>query len=103
MKVVLFFSRFAFICNIAFLLFVFFSWVEIKRPKAAGDRVLEISFVKELIITLGFTAILTNLVMNIIYAIFWSRGRLKVMPRWLIIANVLFLLLQFYYFFVFNF
>jgi hypothetical protein len=103
MKVVSFFSRFTFICNIAFLLFVFFSWQQPKQPvKSASGTVLHVPFAKELIITLGFTAIIINMIMNIVYLFVLSSGRLKALPRWLIITNFLFLLLQFCYFFLFN-
>jgi len=71
-----------------------------KPVKISGDRVLPIPFVKELIITLGFTAIFINFIMSVIYLIFLFSAKLKATPRWLIIANVLFLLIQVYYFFL---
>ncbi len=102
MKIVLFLSRFTFVCNIAFALFVFFRWLEIRKPaEVPGDRVVNIPFFKDLIITLGAAAIIINLIMNIIYFIFLLTGKLKVFPRWLIVSNFLFLLLQICYFFLF--
>jgi hypothetical protein len=103
MKVLLFLSRFTFICNIAFLLFVFFSWREAGKPaKAVGDRLIDVPIAKELIIILGFTAILINVIMNIVCLIYLLSRRSQALPRWLIVANFLFLLLQFCYFFLFN-
>ena len=103
MKVVLFFLRFTFICNIAFLLFVFFNWMERRKPvKSDSDVVIPIPFLKDLIITLGFAAIVINLAMNIIFLICFLSGKLKLFPQWLVAANVLFLLIEFYYFFLFK-
>ncbi|MBA2561844.1 MAG: hypothetical protein H0V14_02850, partial [Chitinophagaceae bacterium] len=76
--------------------------LEIKKPvEVPGDRVVNIPFFKDLIVTLGFMAIIINLIMNIIYFIFLLTGKLKVFPRWLIVSNFLFLLLQICYFFLF--
>jgi len=103
MKVVLFLSRFTLICNITFLLFVFFRWVEAGKLVKDVDNsiVIGLPFIKELIVILGFTAIIINLITIIIYFIFLLSGKLKRLPRWLVMTNVLFLLLQFYYFFLF--
>ncbi len=70
MKVISFFSRFAVICNIAFLLFIFFSKLEIQKPVTQGrDTVIAVPFLKDLVITLGISAIIINLVMCIVYAV----------------------------------
>lgn len=103
MRAVLFLLRFTFICNLAFLLFVFFSRTEAVDPaKAGGDMLVGLPFVKGLIITLGFTAILVNGIMNIVCLFLLLSRRLRLLPRWLIITNFLFLLLQVYYFFILN-
>jgi len=69
--------------------------------KTGGDGiVIGLSFVKELIVILGFTAIIINLIAVIIYFIFLLSGKLKQLPTWLVLTNFLFLLLQFYYFFL---
>jgi hypothetical protein len=103
MKVALFLSRVTFICNIAFLLFVFFTWQEQRGPvKVAPGTVIHVPLAKEIIIILGFTAIIINLLMNIAYLIFALTGKNTILPRWLVAANFVFLLLQFCYFFLFN-
>jgi len=94
MKVILFFSRFTFICNIAFLLFVFFSWREAGKPSNARDTVIALPFLKEVVIILGFTAIVINLAMNIVYLVCFLSGKAKLLPRWLVAVNALFLLIQ---------
>src|SRR5688572_23466481 len=100
MRVVLVFSKFAFICNIAFLAFAFFRWLEKRKPAATpADIVIPVPFIKELIIILGFTAIFINLIINVVYLIFLLSGTFKQLPQRLSMANALFLLLQFFYFF----
>jgi hypothetical protein len=103
MKVVLFLSRFTFICNIAFLLFVFFRWIESgTHVKASGEKLIPVPFVQEVIITLGFSALIINLVMNLFYLGILMLGRIKALPSWLVITNFLFLLLEIFYFFFYK-
>ncbi|MEP6615682.1 MAG: hypothetical protein ABJA57_03845 [Ginsengibacter sp.] len=103
MKVVLFFSRFTFICNIAFLLFIIFRWIEVKNTlRAQGDVVFPVPFLKSVVITLGFSAIVINLAMNIVYLLLLLFPRSKKFSSWLVITNFLFLILQVYYFFFYK-
>jgi hypothetical protein len=100
MKVISFFSRFAFICNIAFLLFVFFNITEAKKPvNHSRDTVQAVPFFKDLIITLGFSAIVINLLVCIVYTILIIVGKKSHVPKWLAILNFIFLGFQFYFFF----
>ena len=100
MRVFNFLSKFTFICNIAFLLFVFFRWLELKKPAAtSADKVVDVPFFKDLIITLGVSAIIINLLMNIFYVLFLARGKMKSIPLWLPVVNFMFLILQIIYFF----
>lgn len=101
MKVLSFFSRFAIVCNIAFLLFVLFSKIEAQKPVTQGrDTVVAVPFFKDLIITLGISAILINLIMCIIYAVIVVMGRQRIIPKWLAITNFLFFIFQVIYFFL---
>ncbi len=100
MKVVSFFSRFAIICNIAFLLFVFFQKMEAhKRVSESSDTVIAVPYFKNIIITLGVAAILVNILMCIVYSILIIIGKQHMIPKWLAIVNLLFLILQFLYLF----
>jgi len=100
MKVISFFSRFAFICNIAFLLFVFFSKLEAKKPVIQGRNTVEaVPFFKDIIITLGFSAIVINLLMCLVYVMLIVSHKQLYIPKWLAIINFIFLVLQFIYFF----
>ena len=100
MRLFNFLSKFAFICNIAFALFVLFRWMEMKKPvSSAGDRLIAVPFLKDLVITLGFSAIAINLLMNVFYFLFLMRGKLKKMSLLLPVINFMFLIVQVFYFF----
>ncbi|MEO5781772.1 MAG: hypothetical protein ABIQ07_00785 [Ginsengibacter sp.] len=101
MRLFNFLSKFTFICNIAFALFVLFRWMEIKKPvSGAGDKLIAVPFLKDLVITLGFSAIAINLLMNIFYLLFLVRGKLKNMSLLLPVINFIFLVVQIFYFFL---
>lgn len=100
MKVVSFFSRFAIVCNIAFLLFIFLGEMEARKPVTGEmDRIIAVSYVKDIVITLGVAAIIINILLCTIYAILIIIGRQKLIPKSLAVVNCLFLILQFLYFF----
>ena len=100
MRLFRFLSKFTFICNIAFLLFVFFRWLEMRKSgHGAPDKVIPVPFLKDLIITLGYSAIVINLLMNIFYFLFLISGKLKGTPVLLPVINFIFLIVQIYYFF----
>ncbi|MEO8110980.1 MAG: hypothetical protein ABI594_13140 [Ginsengibacter sp.] len=100
MKVLAFFSRFAIVCNVAFLLFIFFSRLEAHKHVTQGkDVAVAVPFFKDLIITLGVLAIIVNLIMCIVYAIVIVLGRQRILPRTLVIINFLFFIFQVFYFF----
>lgn len=100
MKVILFLSRFTLICNIAFLIFAVLRWVEKSKPvKAGNEKLIPLPFVQEVIVTLGFSALVINLVMNLFYLGIFMLGRLKKYPTWLIVTNFLFLIVEIIYFF----
>lgn len=100
MKVIAFFSRLTIICNIAFLLFIFLARMEAQQPVTQKqDTVVAVSYFKDIIITLGVAAIMINLIMCVIYAVLIIIGRQRLLPKWLAMVNVLFLIFQFIYFF----
>ena len=80
-----FFSKVAFICNICFLLALIIQWMP--RPPE-GEAVATT-------IILGYVfAAIVNLIINVWCAILFFSGKLlnNLVPRWLIIANFLFLI-----------
>jgi hypothetical protein len=100
MKVISFFSRFTMICNFCFLLFIFLGRLEARKAVTPGTgKVVPVPYFKDIIITLGVSAIIINLIMCIVYSIIVIIGRQQLLPKWLVIVNFLFLILQFLYFF----
>ena len=71
-----------------------------KNPvHGSGDKLKTVPIFKDIIITLGFSAIVINLLMNIFYFLFLISGKLKNMPLLLPVINFIFLLVQICYFF----
>ena len=100
MKVISFFSRLTIICNIAFLLFIFLGKMEAQKPVTQSrETVVAVPFFKDIIITLGVSAIAINLIMCLIYSVIVIIGRHKMLPKWMAFVNLLFLIFQFLYFF----
>jgi len=100
MKVIAFFSRLTIICNIAFLLFIFLAKMEARKPATHNaDTVVAVSYFKDIIITLGISAILINLLMCIVYSVIVITGKYILLPKWLAAINFVFLIFQFIYFF----
>lgn len=103
MKALHFFSKVAFICNICFALFAVMAVLEPTRPaENIPDIVRWFSFIKDIIITLGFLAIIINLIVCMVYLILLFMKRKSIIPTKLALANFLFLVVQVLYFFVFN-
>ncbi len=73
-----------------------------KAAHGNSDIVIPVPFLKNLIITLGFTAIIINLAMNLVYLMLMLSADSKKISSWLAIANFLFLILQVYYFFFYK-
>ena len=75
--------------------------MELKKPvhEAATDRVVAVPFLKDLVIVLGISAIVINILMNIFCFLFLVRGKHKNIPAWLPVINFMFLIVQLIYFF----
>ena len=100
MRVIRFLSKFTFICNLTFLVYVMLTWLEAKsKINGSPGNMLQIPFLKELIIILGYSAIFINFIMIIIYLVLLLTRRLFV-PKWIVIANFVFLLIEIYYHFL---
>ena len=93
MRRVLFFSRVAFLCNICFLLafsIQLTNWVKNEELKAT---IIMVGYV------MGF--IVNPLIVLTYLVIFVSaRKKLKLIPSWLLTANILFLVIQILYIFL---
>ncbi len=90
MRWLLFLSRIAFICNLFFLLTVLLQW----RNLGGNDAVIST------IIIIGYVfAVLVNPLVNIFYLFMLIRKKplLRRLPKWLVLSNFIFLLLQLQY------
>lgn len=101
MKVLSFLSKFTVICNLAFVVFAAVNKFSKSSPSVSeGEGIPELNFFKNIIITLGFSAIIINVLMCLTYAIVLIIGKKKLLPKWLALINFLFLIFQFYFFFL---
>ena len=89
MRFVLFLSRIAFVCNLFFL-----AAVLLRMLPAANNGIT----VSTAVIVGYFLVALFNPLVNLIYLVLLIRKKLFIsLPRWLVIANFIFLLLQLQY------
>jgi hypothetical protein len=70
-----------------------------KHVEATKDTVVAFPFFKDLVIILGFCAIIINLIMCVVYLVVVFRRKFFLLPKWLVAVNFIFLLVQFYFFF----
>ncbi|MEO7801146.1 MAG: hypothetical protein ABIR81_04065 [Ginsengibacter sp.] len=92
-------SKFTIICNIAFVLFIFFRWMEVQKNAAGkSGELISIPLLKELVIILGFTAIIINIIMHLVYLLLYFTKRYYMIPRRLALINFIFLAWQLFYF-----
>src|SRR5215212_7887286 len=95
MRWLLFLSRVAFICNICFLIAFSIQMTNWIRNEELTSMIGMIGYIMGFLIN-PFT-VLCYLVFFII-----SRSKLKIIPSWLITANILFLVIQLLYIFYLN-
>lgn len=70
-----------------------------KHVKAASGGIITVPFVENIIVVLGFSAIIINLVTNMVYLFVLIRGKIKPLTGWLVLVNFIFLLVEIFYFF----
>jgi hypothetical protein len=90
MKILIFFSRIALLCNICFII------AEIMRYSAD----LQLNPVYSTVVVLGYASMLLNVVLAIVFVIIFTTRRqiLNSFPRWLLIINFLFFIAQIFIF-----
>lgn len=100
MKIIKFLSRFTLICNVCFLIFAVANLIQTETSGLQTKAIPDIPILKEVIITLGMFAIFINTILCLIYCILLVKGSMKKMKIWLPVTNFIFLLVQFYFFFL---
>jgi len=71
-----------------------------KAAVTTSAGILPLPFFKDLVIILGFSAIVINFLTCLVYAVVLITKRALPLPKWLPPANFIFLLIQFYFFFL---
>lgn len=96
MRWLLFLSRIAFICNLFFLLTVLLQWRNLIGDERVASTVIIIGYV--------FAVFLFNPMVNLSYGIALLRrsALFSSVPRWLVLTNFIFLILQLQYIFFLN-
>lgn len=90
MRLLLFLSRLALICNVFFLLTVLLQWRNLVEDKAALSTILIIGYV---------FAMLINPLVNLFYIglILFRKPLRTTVPGWLVVTNFIFLIVQLQY------
>jgi hypothetical protein len=98
-----FFSRVTFICNICFIIAIILRWVEIgRRAKGNFNGAIQFQPLEATLVILGYGAVFINLFF-FLFAIFWLlTKKLQLIPRWIVLFNILILPFQVYFFFFSN-
>jgi hypothetical protein len=98
-----FFARVVFIFNLCFIGFAVLRGIEqAKKITSNTDEILPLPWLKQTIVLLGWTAIFINLLFCLIATVFYLSKKSVLLTKWLTIANFIFLLIQIYYFFIYN-
>jgi len=98
-----FFSKFTFLCNACFLVAVILRYVEKhNRYEGSKEQVLPLSWLQGTLVILGYGAIIVNALFLLLYLIFSSLKVDIILPKWIIIFNVVIFLCQVYFHFFFK-
>lgn len=94
-----FFSKITFLCNLCFLIFVVMNELE-KNPETLGSRdaIIPLPAVEGTLAILGLASVLINIVFSLTCLVFVIVKKPVPVAKWLVRINILFLILQFFYF-----
>ena len=96
------FSRITFLCNISFLLFIILRYVETSAKDEKGnDNLVQLPFVTGTLVILGQLAVFINFIFCLVVLAMLILKRVQPVPRWLVMVNVLFFLVQVFFFFIY--
>lgn len=97
------FSKIVALCNICFIIAVILRAVELaKRAKGNHDGAIPFQPLESTIVILGYGAIFINIIF-LLFSIYWLiRKKIKLIPRWIVIFNLLVFPAQIYFFFFYN-
>ena len=95
-----FFSRIVMICNACFIITVIIWWIErSRRVHGNYDGVIQFQPLESTLVILGYGAIFVNIVFVFLSFYWWATKKIKLIPRWIVLFNLLMFPLQVYYHF----
>lgn len=98
-----FFSKITVFCNLCFLVSVVLWYVEMQNRKLDDSgQVIPLPWLENVLVILGYSAIIINALFLLIYFIFFALKVQVKVPRWIIIFNVILFLAQVYFHFIFK-
>jgi len=96
-----FFSKIIFVCNSCFVLSIIFRFVELHSAAKGGtDQAIPLPFVEGALAVLGQLAIVFNLIFCITVLILFLSRKMQQICDWVVIANLIFFIIQVFYFFL---
>lgn len=94
-----FFSKIVFICNLCFVAAAILRLVEISHNVEGNkDSIIPLPPLQNLLVTLGFSAILLNFIFALLCLAYLLLKRQHNIAKWLVWVNLLFLVFQVIYF-----
>jgi len=96
-----FYSRIVFICNICFIIAAVMWKIErVRRSHGNSNGLIQFQPLEATLVILGYSAIFLNLVF-VFLSLYWLlTKKIKLIPRWIILFNLLIFPLQVYYHFI---
>jgi hypothetical protein len=96
-----FFSKITFICNLCFVASFILRLISISNEKKGNlNEVVALDPLRNSIVVLGLLAVIVNFLFCMAVLFTWQRKREIPVAKWMIWANLLFLLFQLYYSFL---
>jgi hypothetical protein len=98
------FSKFVFICNLCFVASVILRFAENAKKKTGNfDGHILLKPLESTLVVLGYGAIFINLFFVLACVYLFTVKKVKQIPLWIVIVNLVFFIVQVYYFFFSNF
>jgi hypothetical protein len=95
------FSKIAVLFNASFLLYVILWYIEShKTYEGKSMQAMPLPWLEGTFVTLGYTAIFVNVLFLLISFILFSFKTKVIIPRWIIIFNIIIFCCQLYFYFI---
>ena len=96
-----FYSRIVFICNICFIVAVVMWFIEkSRRVHGNYDGLIKFQPLEATFVILGYSAIIVNFIFILLFIYWLITKKIKLIPRWIVLFNLLIFPLQVYYHFI---